>query len=276
MENFLYRKLNSLKKIISDFKSVLVAYSGGVDSTFLLKVCKDVLNNNVLAVIAISPAYSEDEIKFARRMAKIIGVKYLLIETDELKNKDFCKNTPFRCYYCKKELFSKLKKIAEENNIEYVIEGTNYDDLKDFRPGLNAIKELGIRSPLLEAKLRKKEIRELSKYFSLPTYDKPSYACLSSRFPYYEEITEDKLKMIDEAERFLKRCGFSQVRVRYYKNICRIEVEKKELNLFLEENFRKKIVKKFKDLGFIYITLDLEGYRSGSMNEELRKEGENL
>lgn len=268
-KNLIYKKLISLQKIIKNLGSVLVAYSGGVDSTFLLKICKDVLKNNVLAVIATSETYSKEEVKFATKMAKNLGVRYILIKTEELKNKNFVKNYEDRCYYCKKELFTELKKIAKENNIEYVIEGTNYDDRLDFRPGIKAIKELGIKSPLLEAKIKKEEIRKLSKKLGLLTYNKPSYACLSSRIPYYEEITLEKLKRIGDGEKFLKSNGINQVRVRYHNNICRIEVDKKDINLFLDSDFRDKVVKKFKNLGFNYITLDIQGYRSGSMNEIL-------
>lgn len=267
----LYRKLDHLKNLIRNFQNVLVAYSGGVDSTFLLKICKDTLNKNVMAVIASSPTYSRDEIEFAKKIVKKMKVNYLVIETEELEDKNFSRNTPLRCYYCKLELFSKIKKIAEEQNIKYIVEGSNYDDLKDFRPGLKALKELGIRSPFLEVKLRKQEIRKLSKELGLPTYNKPSYACLSSRISYYEEITPEKLKMIEEAERFFKKNGFSLVRVRLHNKVCRIEVERNKINLLLEENLRRNVVKKLKTLGFTYITLDLEGYRTGSMNEEILK-----
>lgn len=263
------KKLNTLKSILSQMQGVVVAYSGGVDSTFLLKVAKDVLGDKVIAVIARSPTYQKREYEDALKMAKMIGVKVKVIETDELKDIDFTNNTPQRCYYCKKELFGKLKEIAEEEGFSHVIYGATASDLGDFRPGSDAGKELGIRAPLQEAGLDKEEIRGLSLIFGLPTWDKPSMACLASRFPYGERITEEKLKMVESAEEYITSLGFKNVRVRVYDKLARIEVDRGQIKEMLLDSYRDKIVDKLKGLGFTYVTLDLEGYRSGSMNEVL-------
>ncbi len=264
-------KLEKLKDILKKMDSVLIAYSGGVDSTFLLKVAKDTLGEKVIAVTALSPTYPKEEFEQAEKMAKEMGVKHIVIETHELENPNFVNNPPRRCYYCKKELFSKLKKLANQNGIRWVADGSNFDDTKDFRPGMEASKELDIRSPLKEAELTKLDIRQLSKQMGLPTWNKPSFACLSSRFPYGTKINREDLARVEEAERFLKKLGLSQVRVRHHTNIARIEVPGEEIAKLVEDSYRVKIVKKFKNLGYTYITVDLEGYRSGSMNEVLQE-----
>lgn len=263
-------KLNKLQEILKNMKSVLVAYSGGVDSTFLLKIAKDVLKENVLAVIAKSETYPEKEYQEAIKLVKKLKVKHLTITTKELLNQNFFTNPLERCYYCKKELFTKLKQIAFEKNINYVIDGANYDDIKDFRPGSKANCELEIQSPLKKSMLTKKEIRLLSQKMNLPTWDKPSFACLASRIPYGEKITKEKLEMIDQAESYLLKLNLKQVRVRHHDNIARIEVFPEEIPNFITCNIYKKIVQKFKKIGYKYITLDLEGYRTGSMNEVLK------
>ncbi len=265
------KKCKQLKKNIKKYGKLVIAYSGGVDSTFLLKMAIEVLGkNNVVAVIAKSPTYPESEMVSAVNTARLLGAKYKIIKTNELDNKKFVVNPRDRCYYCKKELFQKLKKIGEQYNITQIAEGSNYDDLKDYRPGRKAVIEFGIKSPLLEAKLRKQEIRALSKQTGLPTWDKPSYACLASRIPYNTIITEEKLKRIDCAENILKKTGFYQVRVREHNDLARIEVEPKEIYKLINPNIKRKIINSFLKLGYLYITLDLEGYKTGSMNKQIR------
>lgn len=250
-------------------QSVLVAYSGGVDSTLLLKVAAEILKDKVLAVIASSETYPEREIKAAQNLAQDLGVKYQIIKTEELADEKFIKNSKDRCYFCKLELFSKLADSARKNHLNFVVDGSNYDDLSDFRPGSQAAKELGIRSPLQEAGLTKTEIRELSKEMGLNTWDKPSFACLASRIPYGTRLNKDDLVKINEAEEFLINLGFKQVRVRHHQHIVRIELRKEDLATIFEENFLDQINNKFKSLGYNYITLDLQGYRTGSLNEIL-------
>ncbi len=263
-------KLETLKKKIAGMKKVLIAYSGGVDSTFLLKICVDVLGReNILAVTAVSPTYQKEEIEEAKRIAGQMGVKHMIIYTDEMKNNSFTSNPLQRCYFCKKELFSKLREIAEKHGIEYVLDASNKDDASDFRPGMKAAREAGIISPLMETGITKKEIRYFSRKMGLPTYDKPSQACLASRFPYGEKITEEKLKMVEEAEKFLKELGFKIVRVRHHGRLARIEVDKEEIKKFFDEELRKKVTDKLKQIGYTWVCLDLLGYRSGSMNEEI-------
>lgn len=264
-------KVKKLKEIIKKMESVLVAFSGGVDSTFLLKFAKDTLKEKVMAVTAVSPTYPEEELNEAKKIARMLGVKHILVETKELENPEFTRNSPWRCYWCKRELFSVLNKIAQANNIKQVIDASNWDDLKDFRPGMQAAREMGINSPLKEAGLTKAEIRILSKKMGLPTWNKPSLACLSSRIPYGMKIKREDVEKIAKGESFLKKLGFHQVRVRHYKDTARIEVLPEEIPRLLKNENREKIVKKFKNLGYIYVTIDLEGYRSGSMNEVLGK-----
>lgn len=263
------QKYEELKKSIKEMGDVVIAYSGGVDSTFLIKVAKDVLGDNVLGVLATSPTYPSREYDNAVETAGEIGVKIEIIKTKETDVKEFTENPADRCYYCKTELFTKIAETAKKRNFKNFIDGSNADDLKDYRPGMKALKELGIRSPLQEAGLTKNEIRELSKQLGLPTWDKPALACLSSRFPYGTPINPEKLRMVDTVENCLYDEGFRNVRARHNDNTVRIEVPPEEIGRFLDTETRERIVKKIKDTGYTYITLDLEGYRQGSMNEVL-------
>jgi len=262
-------KYEKLKNILQEMGGVLVAFSGGVDSTFLLKTAHEVLGKNVLAVIASSETYPQKEREEAIRLAQKFNIRYKVIETKELESSDFANNPPQRCYFCKKELFSKLKDIAEAEGIPYILDGSNYEDTADFRPGTKAAEELGIRSPLKEVHLGKSEIRQLSKRSSLPTWNKPSLACLSSRFPYYTKIDTKNLKQVSQAEEYLRKLGFTQVRVRHHGQIARIEIEPPEFPKITEKKVREAVIKNFKKFGYIYIALDLAGFRSGSMNEPL-------
>jgi uncharacterized protein len=265
----LKRKYIKLKEILENYGSLLVAYSGGVDSSLLLKVAHDVLGRNVLAVIAASDTYSKEERDGAVKFAKKFGVKYKVIKTDEFNDENFISNPPKRCYYCKKELFSALVKIAKKEGIKYVADGSNVSDLSDYRPGTNASKEFGIKSPLKEAGFTKDDIRQLSKQLKLPTWNKPALACLASRVPYGMRITKKILDKIAKGEKYLRSLGLSQIRVRHHGNLARIEVEKEALMSLVEEGFADRIDKKFRDLGYTYVTIDVGGYRTGSLNEAL-------
>jgi len=262
-------KLQNLVGIIAEMGSLLVAYSGGVDSTLLLRVAKDVLGDRVIAATAKSPTYPEREYEQAGAMASKLGVKHLTVITEELAHPEFFQNPPNRCYYCKRELFGQLRKLAYEQGLNWVVDGTNCDDLGDFRPGMKAALEMAVRSPLKEAGLTKQEIRSLSKRMGLPTWNKPSLACLASRFPYGDRITLSGLRMVAEAEDHLHGLGFEQVRVRHHNSVARIEVPLKEMGRFFEAELRHQVVARLKLIGYTYVTLDLQGYRSGSMNEVL-------
>ncbi|MFA4889646.1 MAG: ATP-dependent sacrificial sulfur transferase LarE [Candidatus Omnitrophota bacterium] len=261
-------KLDKLKKIIKNFGSVLVAYSGGVDSTFLLKAAHDVLGNKVLAVTAISATYPKQELDFARKMAKDIRARHRLVKTEECNDYKFMANPINRCYFCKKELFGRLSRIARQEKLKFVIDATSASDKKDFRPGNQAKKELGVRSPLEQAGITKEDIRCLSKKLRLLSWNKPAQACLASRIPYGVRISPVLLKRINQAELFLSRLGLSQVRLRHYNGLCRIEVLKNDIPKLISR--RALIVEKLKKLGYNYVTVDLEGYRTGSLNEEIR------
>ncbi len=265
----LQEKYNLLKENLRNLGSVAVAFSGGVDSTFLLKTAFDVLGTNVLAVTARSSTYPEREYKEAKEFAEKYGIRHEVIVSEELEVDGFSDNPVNRCYLCKNELFEKIGDIAKLHGISYVAEGSNHDDLSDYRPGLQAISEHGVVSPLRAAGLTKEEIRILSKDAGLPTWNKQSFACLSSRFPYGQKITREKLEQVDKAEQLLLDEGFRQVRVRHHGDIARIEVSPAEIQKFFDLDYIKHISESFKKFGFAYTALDLKGYRTGSMNETL-------
>lgn len=260
-------KYEKLQEILGAMGKVLVAYSGGVDSTFLLKVAWDVLGNNALGVMGISETVPHDQIVEARELAVNMGVPFLTVTTEELHKEEFASNPVNRCFYCKSELFNKLWQVANERNIMYVLDGCNADDTKDYRPGMAAGSALNVRSPLQEAGMTKDDIRVLSRQLGLTTWDKPASPCLSSRFPYGIRITGNSLDKVEKAEKYLKSLGFNQVRARYHENILRIEVELDSIPRILE--FREQIVSYLNSIGFRYVTLDLAGYRMGSLNEML-------
>jgi uncharacterized protein len=262
-------KLSTLKTELQSLESVVIAFSGGVDSTFLSKVAFDVLHKKALTVTATSATYPQAELEEAKKLARSIGIEHMVIVSEEVDIPGFSNNPPDRCYYCKGELFSKLKDIAVKKGYRCVIEGSNFDDLDDFRPGMKAARELGVKSPLKDAGLTKKDIRALSRKMGLPTWDKPSFACLASRFPYGNLITAEKLRTVDACERYLRELGFRQIRVRHHETIARIEVAPEELPKLLSDGMRTKALGRLRELGFTYVTLDLQGYRTGSMNEVL-------
>ena len=271
----LHIKKQKLEDYLKELGSVAVAFSSGVDSTFLLKTAKEVLKDKVIAITAKSCSFPGRELKEATAFCEKEGIKQIVVESEELSIEGFRENPKNRCYLCKHELFTKLKDVAGENGMAYVVEGSNLDDNGDYRPGLKAIAELDIKSPLRYAGLTKDDIRLLSKEMDLPTWDKPSFACLASRFVYGETISEKKLKMVEEAEQFLLDLGFKQVRVRIHGNIARIEVLPAELTRLAGEDIREKVYSSFKRLGFDYVTMDHAGYRTGSMNETLSGEERN-
>ena len=269
MNEEVQEKLDRLIEYIASLGSLAVGYSGGVDSSLLLAVAHEVLGDHALAVTAVDASIPGRELKEAKEFCEKRGIEHVVCPVDPLQEESYRNNSPDRCYFCKRLIFSEIIKIAKEHGISYVGEGSNTDDLGDYRPGLRAIEELKVVSPLREAGLNKEDIRNISRSMGLPTWSKPSYACLASRFVYGEEITKEKLSMIDLAEQFLIENGFYEERVRMHNNIARIEVAEKDIARLASDEIRKAVYERFKEIGFMYVTLDMKGYRTGSMNDPL-------
>lgn len=265
----LLAKYENLKNYISGLKRVVVAYSSGVDSTFLMYAAHNALGCNAIAVTASSCLFPKRELDEAVKYCNTLGINHIILHPDELSIDGFASNPPDRCYICKYDLFTQILNIAHENGTDFVLEGSNLDDEGDYRPGLKAITELGIISPLRIIGFTKQEIRDLSSYFGIHTWDKPSFACLASRFPYGEAITAEKLSMVEQAEQYLLGLGFKQFRVRIHNNLARIELYPEEFPRLLADSTRNDVYSTFKHIGFTYVSLDLIGYRTGSMNETL-------
>ena len=269
----LLQKRSDLVNILEQMRSVIVAYSGGVDSAFLAAVANEALGRKALSVTAVSPSLAPSELDEATDLANRIGLNFMTIETNEIDRPDYQANNPDRCFFCKDELYTHLVRFAEEESFDSIVNGTNVDDLGDYRPGIEAAKQYGVRSPLVEAELTKDDIRVLSRDMHLPTWDKPAQACLSSRIPYGTTVTVEALTKIAKAEQFLRSKGFKQLRVRHHETIARIEIEPSDFSAITSEPLRSEINQEFKNIGYSYITLDLDGFRSGSLNEILSKLG---
>ena len=265
------QKLEQLKSLFQNMEHALVAYSGGVDSTLVAKIAYDVLGDRALAITAVSPSLLPEELIDAQTQAAQIGIRHELVETHEMDNPDYTSNPVNRCYFCKSELHDTLKPLALKRGYPYVVDGVNADDLQDYRPGIQAAKERGARSPLAEIGVTKAEVREISHLLELAWWDKPAQPCLSSRFPYGEEITVTKLQRVGRAEVYLRQLGYHNLRVRSTGDTARIELPSEQIQSFVRETDLTKLVKTFQDFGFVYVTLDLEGYRSGKLNQVLSK-----
>ena len=269
--------LNKKEKLISNlkkFSNLIVAFSGGVDSTFLLQTTNKVIQGNVIAATAQSPIHPERETEFTKKFTKSLGIKHIIMKSREMSRPDFTANTKERCYICKKMFAQDLLKLASEMGVSNIAHGANMDDLDDYRPGFKAAEEMGIIAPMVDAGMTKKDIRMLSNKIGLDTWNKPSMACLASRIPYGTPITDEALKKIDRAEQFVLSLGFLSCRVRYHNEIARIEVSLGDFKRLLDDKTRKAIISKFKEIGFLYISMDLEGYIQGSMNRSFYKKQE--
>jgi uncharacterized protein len=264
-------KLEQLKALFEDMEQAIIAYSGGVDSTLVAKIAYNVLGNKALAVTAMSPSLLPEELEDAKIQAATIGIPHQVVETHEMENPNYTSNPINRCYFCKSELHDTLKPLANKLGYPYVIDGVNADDLNDYRPGIQAAKERGARSPLAEVGVSKAEVRQISQYLGLPWWDKPAQPCLSSRFPYGEEITVTKLQRVGRAEIYLRKLGWNNLRVRSENDTARIELPPEKIQDFIVNIDLKSVVCAFQEFGFIYVTLDLEGYRSGKLNQVLNK-----
>ncbi len=266
------QKWDHLRSLLSEMRTVLLAYSGGVDSSVLLRAAAETLGQNLIAVTAVSETYPAEELHLAKKFTASLGVRHRILQTEELSREEFSRNAEDRCYHCKQELFGKLRQLAEAEGIPWILDGSNTDDQRDFRPGRRAAGEFSVRSPLAETGLSKQEIRDLARRLNLPMWDKPSLACISSRIPYGTRITPALVKNIQAAEDVVRGLGIRQVRVRHHGDTARIEVDREDLIRLVSEDAKRMIVDSFKALGYAYVCLDLEGYRTGSMNEVIRKE----
>jgi uncharacterized protein len=259
-------KYARLVGLLRDMQGVVVAFSGGVDSTLLARAAGDALGQRALLVTADSETYPEAELQEARRLAALMGLRHLVVSTQELANPEYARNGANRCFFCKEELFSRLAPIAEREGIDTLVYGANLDDLGEHRPGMTSAAARGVRAPLIEAALSKREIRDLSRELGLPTWDKPSFACLSSRFQYGDRITAEKLRQVDAAESFVRSLGFRQFRVRHHDRLARLEIPLDEIPRLWQEGRHEAIVARFRELGYLYVAVDLAGFQSGSAN----------